>query len=196
MVRTSLKEPKMISFLIRNFLERLSINQLAKKVSMTPKGAHKLLKRLEQEGIVKPQKMGNAVFYSLNFSSDFARKKAELSLFEQPRLPYARVQAKDLERIKPFALSAILFGSVLRGEGAKDIDVLVIVKEDSYKGFSKALNELQRLKSKRIQAVLQNPDDFIKNLKKQDSVVLNAVKTGNILWGHEIIVNSICEALK
>lgn len=196
MVKISLKEPKMISFLVRNFLERLSINQLAERINMTPKGAHKLLKRLEQEGVVKPQKMGNAIFYTFNFASDFARKKAELSLFEQPKLPYARAQAKDLERIKPFALSAVLFGSVLQGEKAKDIDVLIIIKENSYKEFNKALDELQRFKSKHIQVILQNPDDFIKNLKKQDAVILNAIKTGNVLWGHEIIVNSIYEALK
>lgn len=192
MVNPAQNEQKVLSFLVRNIAEKQNINQLAKYIGITATGAFKLLKRLEHESVVKPEKLGNAIFYSLNFTSDLARKKAELALFEEIRQPYARVQAKDLERLKPFAEAAILFGSVLeKGERAEDIDILVIVAEKKYKAFTNVLDELQRLKPKRIQAILQTFEDFVKNLKKQDPVVRGALKTGKILWGQEIVVNAV-----
>lgn len=195
MVKIVQNESKMLGFLTRHFTEKYSINQLAKQMGMTPKGAHKLLKKLEQEGIVIPLKLANAVFYSLNFDSDLAQKKAELSLFEEINLPYARAQAKDLERLRPQLLAAILFGSVIKnGEKAGDIDVLVVFEKDNYKAFKAALNNLQLLKTKQIHPVLQTPKDLANNLRKKDKVVLEILRTGKVLWGHDVIVNAIKEA--
>lgn len=197
MAKTPQYEGKVLGFLTRHFSEKYSINQLAKRVGMTPRGAYKLLKRLEAEGIVVPQKLGNAIFYSINFASDLARKKAELALFEEIRLPYARAQAKDLERLRPFVLAAMLFGSVLeKGEKAGDIDVLAVIREKDYASFNKALGELRRLKPKPIQPVIQTPEDLVRNLKKPDKVILEILRTGKVLWGHEIIVNAIREVVQ
>ncbi len=192
MVKPPQNEQKVLSFLVRNVAEKQSINQLAKRIGITAAGAFKLLKRLEHKDVVKPERLGNAVFYTLNFVSDLARKKAELALFEEIQQPYARAQVKDLERLKPFVEAAILFGSVLeKGERAEDIDILVIVAEKKYRAFTNALDELQRLKPKRIQVVLQTFGDFVKNLKKQDPVVQSALKTGKVLWGQETVVNAV-----
>jgi predicted nucleotidyltransferase len=192
MVKTVQNESKMLGFLTRHFTEKYSINQLAKRIKMTPKGAHKLLKKLEQEGIVIPLKLGNAVFYSLNLDSDLALKKAELSLFEEISSPYARAQAKDLERLRPCVLSAVLFGSVLEnGEKAGDIDVLLVFEKKNYKTVQRELDKLQALKTKRIHAVLQMPQDLVSNLRKNDKVVLEILRTGKVLWGHDVIVNAI-----
>lgn len=197
MVRTSQYEQKVLSFLTRHFTEKYSINQLAKRIGITPKGAYKLLKKLELQGIVIPQKLANAIFYHLNFASDLARKKAELSLFEEIELPYARAQAKDLERLRPLVLAAMLFGSVLRkGEKAGDIDVLTVIEKKNYKAFQDALGKLQKLKTKHIQTVLQTPRDLVNNLKKPDDVVLEILRTGKVLWGHDIIVNAIKHAVE
>ena len=184
-----------LSFLTRHFREKHSINWLAKQLHLTPTGMHKLLKRLEEQKMVSPLKLANAIFYAVAFDSDLACQAAQLSLFEQPRLPYARVQAKDLQRLRQYALAAILFGSVLtKGEKAGDIDVIFIIEQNNYDAFLKELEKLQRLKPKRIQPVLQAPEDLIKNLRKPDPVILNALKTGNILWGQDIIVKSIRQA--
>ena len=75
-------ELKVLNFLTRHFTEKYSINQLAKQVGLTPKGMHKLLKRLEQQTILLPKKMANAIFYEVNFNSDLARKAVEISLFQ------------------------------------------------------------------------------------------------------------------
>lgn len=197
MVKPTQYEGTLLSFLVRHFNEKLSINQVAKRIGMTPKGAHKLLKKLEGGGVVIPQRLANAVFYSVNFASDFARKKAELALFEDIALPYARAQAKDLERLRPFAAAAILFGSVLtRGDKAEDIDVLFVIGQHDYARFQQELDALQRLKPRRIHAVLQTPQDLIDNLKKPDKVVLDALAIGKVLWGHDIIVDAVRHAVQ
>lgn len=194
-MRTSKNEQKMLSFLTHHFAEKYNINQLAGHIGITPAGALKLLRKLEREGTAKLQKLGNAIFYTLDFASDLARKKAELSLFEEIKLPYARVQAEDLKRLRPFVLAAALFGSVLeKGEKAKDIDALAVIEKGKYKLVQRALDELQRLKPKRIQLVLQTPKDLAQNLRKPDKVILEIIRTGKVLWGHDVIVNAICEA--
>ena len=166
-------------------------------MGITPKGAHKLLKKLKQQNIVKPQKIGNAVFYQVNFAYDLARKAAELALFEEIKLPYARAQAKDLEALRQTALAAMLFGSVLeKGEKAQDIDVLIIVEKKNYKAFQAELAKIQRMKPKRIQPVIQAPQDIVNNLKKQDKVILEIMRKGQILWGHDIIVNAVRQAIE
>lgn len=197
MVHISENELKTLNFLVRHFTEKYSINQLAKKLGITPKGLHKLLKRLEKNNIVESEKLANAVFYKLNFSSDFARKSAELSLFEDIKLPYARVQARDLESLRKFCLAAILFGSVLeKGDKAGDIDVLLVFEKKNYKKVRQEVGKIQSLKPKHIQTVVQTPQDLINNFKKPDEVMLEILRTGKILWGHDIIVNSVKESVK
>ena len=191
MVKTD-NEKRLLRFLIRHFAENYSINQLAKQLDLTPKGMHKLLKRLEQQGIVKPQRMANAVFYKINFNSDLARKSVELSLFEEIEQPFARVQAKDFERLRPMARAAVLFGSVLvKGEKAEDIDIMVILEKKKYHAFQKELGKLKAIKTKRIHSVIQLPEDFAKNLQKRDKVLFEILKAGKILWGQEVIVEAI-----
>ncbi len=169
----------------------------AKAAGLLCSGVYKMLKKLEQEGVVKPQKIGNAIFYGLNFSSDFAIKKAELSLFEEIKQPYARAQAKDLERLRPFVLATMLFGSALeKGEEANDIDVLVVFEKKNYAAFRNALEKLQAIKAKRVNPVMQTPQDLVNNLKKFDQVILEILRTGKVLWGHSIIVNAVREAVK
>lgn len=190
-------EAKTLAFLARRFRENHSINQLAKQLGLTPKGMHKLLKRLEQQGIIKPNKMANAIFYHINFDSDLACTAAELALFEEIQTPYARAQAKDMERLRPILMSAILFSSILeKGEKAKDIDLLAVFEKNKYSFFQKKLDELQALKIKHIHTVLQTPEDLIKNLQKPDEVILEILKKGKILWGHQIIIDAIKQAVK
>lgn len=185
-------ESKVLRFLTKHFDENYSINQLAKQLSMTPMGMHKLLKRLEQRDLVKQKELANAKFCHINFDSDIARKSAELALFEDIKQPFAKAQAKDMERLKPEVKAAILFGSVLnKGDKANDIDILVVFDKKDYDAFQKKLRELQKIKTKRINPVMQTPQDLINNLKKKDKIVLDAIKTGKILWGQQEIVEAI-----
>ena len=190
----SQNEFKALNFLVRRPRERYSINELARQLDITPKGMHKLLKRLEEQAIVKQQRLANAVYYEINFASNKACKIAEFALIEDAKTPYVRMQVKDLERLHSLAEAVILFGSVLKkGEKANDIDILVILKKNQYKRFNEGLKELQSLKTKQIHTVLQTPEEIRANLKKADPVIEAAIKEGYVIWGQEIIVQTIKE---
>jgi len=184
-----------VSYLARHFAHHESINQLARILKLTPKGLLNALRRLEKHGIVAPTKHVHAVCYHINFRSLRARLTAQLALYSDPQLPYARVQRDDLYPLSSYATSAILFGSVLeKGAKAKDVDLLVILEKSEYIRFRKRLADIQSLQSKTIHVIRQSYDDFVHNLKKMDPVVLAAITRGDVLWGHGPLIDAIAEA--
>lgn len=182
----------MVDFLLRNFTERYSINQLAKELKLSPQGAYKMSKKLEKARILKPEPIGNAIYYRPNLDEEIGRKTAELVLSYKDINPYAKVQAKDLEKLKTHTLCAVLFGSVLtKAEKAGDIDVLLVLEEGQLNKMHKVLIEIQSIKSKKISEMLQTREDLVRNIRKRDAPLLDAIKTGQVLWGSEIIVEAI-----
>lgn len=185
-------EVRAVGFLLRNFSERYSINALARELKLSPRGAYKIVKKLEKAGVLKPEAIGNAIYYHPNLDSEFGRKVAELVISYVELNPYARVQAKALEKLKPYILSAVLFGSVLtKAENAGDIDVLLVLEEKQFGNAHKVLLEIQSMKPKKISEMLQSKEDTVKNIRKRDAPLLSAIRTGQVLWGSEIIVEAI-----
>ena len=192
MLALTRNEVRTINFLLRNFTERFSINQLAKRVSLSPKGAYRIVKKLEQLRILKPEAIGNALYYRANLDEEIGRKTAELVLTDKELNPYARVQAKDFEALRPYTTSALLFGSVLsKAEKAGDIDVLLVLESKQFGKVHEVLKELQSIKPKRIGEMLQSKEDMVRNFKKRDVPLLDAVRTGQVLWGADVIVEAI-----
>ncbi|HLD97256.1 MAG TPA: hypothetical protein VI934_02835, partial [Candidatus Nanoarchaeia archaeon] len=74
---------------------------------------------------------------------------------------------------------------------AGDIDVLIVLEEGQLNKMHKALMEIQSIKSKKISEMLQTREDLVRNIKKRDAPLLDAIRTGQVLWGSEIIVEAI-----
>ena len=55
-------EKKVLRAVLTSFDEKLSINQLARELDLTPYGAYKILKKFEQKGFIKPKKIANIIF--------------------------------------------------------------------------------------------------------------------------------------
>ncbi len=192
MLALTKNEARMVEFLLRNFTVRYSINQLGKELELSPKGAYKITKKLEKAKVLKPEPIGNAIYYRPNLDEEIGRKTAELVLTYKDLNPYARVQAKDLEQLRPYVLCAVLFGSVLtKAEKAGDIDVLIVLEEGQLNKSHKALMEVQSIKSKKISEMLQTREDLVRNFRKRDAPLLDAIRTGQVLWGSEVIVEAI-----
>ncbi len=192
MLALTRNEARMIDFILRNFTERYSINQLAKELKLSPQGAYKMAKKLEKARILKPEPIGGAIYYHPDLDEEVGRKAAELVLAYKDLNTYARVQAKDLEQLKAHTLCAVLFGSVLtKGETAGDIDVLLVLEKGQLNKMHKALIEIQSIKSKKISEMLQAREDLVRNIRKRDAPLLDAIRTGQVLWGSEIIVEAI-----
>lgn len=199
MIGLTQNEARVINFLVRGFDEKNSINEIGRKLHLSPRGIYKILKKLEKTNAVQPEKIGNAVYYKVNLDNETGKKLSELVLVQNGLNKYAKVQAQDLEKLKDAALSCILYGSVIKkGREAQDIDVMIVLDDRNYKHafkkVSEKLREIRKLKPKRIHDFILTKDDLVSSMKKRDAVVMKALKTGRILWGSETIVEAVKNA--
>ncbi len=191
----TINESKVIDFLIRNFRERNSINQLSKKLKLSPRGIYKILKKLESMKAIIPENIGNAIYYKINLNDEIGIKLSEWVLVQNELNSYAQVQAEDLKPLKEISKSCILFGSVFtKGKDAKDIDIMLVIDEKDAKLVHINLDKIKNLKPKKIHELLQTKSDLERNIKKNDKMVLNILSTGKVLWGAETIVKAIKNA--
>ena len=184
-------ESRVINFLARN-RKKYSINELGKKLSLSPRGIYKILKKLEKLNIIIPEKLSNAIYYKLNLNNELAIKLAEFVLTDNELNSYAKVLLDDFKQLKEITFGCILFGSVLRkGREANDIDILFIIEKDKFKELNNKLEKIQDLKPKKINPIMQTKDDLAKNIMKNDEVILEIIKNGAILWGSEAVIEAI-----
>lgn len=185
-------EAVVIDFLTRNFSERNSINQLGRKLGLSPRGIYKILKNLEKRGAVKPEKIGNSTYYSMNLNDEAAVKLTEYVLAQGEQNSYARVQKENLEQLKDGVLACLLFGSVLKkGREAADIDVLLVLEKRDFAETCKKLEQLRALSPKIIHDIMMTRQDLINSIRKKDELVLGIIKLGKALWGAQIVVEAI-----
>lgn len=179
------KEKEIALLLTKDFTTYYNAHSLSKKVRMSHKGASKALKFLEQNEIVKSQKIGRAIIYKLTFN-EYARELAALFLFEEARAKAPR-WVKEFEQFEK-ADALILFGSALRTNKHNDIDLLILTEEKNYHTVEKQVLEKNKILVKPIHPVWQVRSDLEKNLRKKDPVVLDIIKTGVVLKGQHVIM--------
>ncbi len=183
MPRMPEKEKEIVLLLAKDFTTDYNAQSLSKHVGMSPRGALKALRALEKLEIVKGKRVGKAIIYKPTFN-EYARKLLPVFLFEEAQTKALR-WVKEFEHFKVKAL--ILFGSVLRGKGHNDIDLMMLVELKDYDKVNKQVEEKNVILVKPIHPVWQTRDDLEKNIRKPDKVILEILKTGVVLKGHEII---------
>jgi len=179
------KEKAIVLMLAKDFTADYNARSLSKHVGMSPRGALKALKFLEQHGIVKSKRIGKAGIYHLTFD-EYARRLVALLMFEEAQTRTSR-WVKEFEDFRK-ADAIVLFGSVLRANKHNDIDVLILVEPEGYEELTKFVRQTNSILVKPLHPVWQTRSDFEKNLVKRDPVVLEIMKTGVVLKGQDIIV--------
>jgi len=189
----TINEIKVISYLWRHYQEQLSINGLARQTGITPKGAYKMLKKLEEDSIVIKKTIANADIYSLNFNNSKTEDLVKYALKSEPSPNlYVKVLQKDLEPLHKQADALIIFGSaVTKGLQADDIDVLIILNQKNTAQLQSSIRNVESIIPKKIHPVFQTKVDLSKNLRKKDPVIIAAIQTGFILWGFDILYKLI-----
>ena len=197
MVSLTENKSKVLDFLVRNFHKKNTIRMIAKQLSLSPMGAQKILKEFEKERILVKEKIGTGIFYSIDLNNEVAFKLAELILTQNRLGSYARVYARDLEKLRENVEACVLFGSVLiKGEDARDIDVLVIIKERNFKKVEKEKQEIGKIAIKPLHFMYQTQKDFENNIKKEDKPLLDIIRTGAVLWGQNFVLRGIKNAIR
>ncbi len=192
MVSITENESKTMDFLLRNFSKDYNINQLAKKLEISPAGMFKILKKLKSQDLLTVRKTGNNIIHKINFESKDALDTCVFALTEKKTTAYVKGWIKDLERLREATDIAVLFGSILRKDKeAGDVDVLLVFNRKNFNKVEELIDNLNRIKSKRIHAIYQTKEDLIKNIKEMDKAILDEIRTGIILWGRNALVEAI-----
>ena len=192
MVAITKNEAKVVDFILRNFSSNYNINQIAREVKLSPRGAFKILKKLESNKVLISQKIGNNLIYKINFENDFSLDVCQFVLAEKEATPYIQAWINDLQPLKEFTEMSILFGSVLTKEKqANDVDILLVFPEENLSQVQEQIKKINQIKSKKTHVIIQTKKDLLNNIKKRNPALLEEIKTGLILWGRNILVGAI-----
>ena len=169
MISLSDNEFSVISFLVRNFTEKLTIRNIAQRLKFSPAGVFNILKKLEKENIVVGQKLGTGLFYAINFENRIAEHLAGIVLL------YSEENIElNVEQLKQ-AKAAIL-----------DKKTLLLIT-----GSITVLD----ITIPNVEVITKTEDEVIGLLRKKDSAMLQLLIKGIVLFGEDRIVEVIKQCI-
>jgi len=189
-------EKKILKFLLVNFNSDYSINEIAKKCSLSPNGGYEILKKFEEKEILLSKKIANSKSYKINFKSIEANKLLELVLIPDYKDSKIKYRCADLKPLENITELCIIFGSYLKKEKPNDIDILFVIKKSDYKKYSEVLEKVKRILPFKLHDIIQTKEDLTKNIKKEEKLIIKAIFEGTVLWGHESLIKVIKNASK
>lgn len=165
MLSLSDNEFSVLSFLVRNFTEKLTIRNIAQRLNFSPAGVFNILKKLEKNHIVVGEKLGTGLFYSINFENKIAcHLAAVVLLYSDEKIDLDIVKLKN-------ASAAIL-----------DKKTLLLVVDN--------ITTLD-ISIPNVEVIVKTEDEAIDLLRKKDSQMLQILKKGVVLFGEDKIVEMI-----
>ena len=165
MLSLSDNEFSVISFLVRNFTEKLTIRNVAQRLNFSPAGVFNILKKLEKQRIVVGQKLGTGLFYSINFENKIAEHLAAIVLLYSDE----KIEI-DIEKFKQ-AKAAIF-----------DKKTLLLITDNV---------TFLDITIPNIEVIAKTEDEVTALLRKKDSVILQMLKNGVVLFGEDKFVEII-----
>jgi len=182
-------EARAVLVILKGPEKEYNANSLSKTLGITSMGTLKILKRLEKEGVLATRKVSNISLYRVNSGNPYALDYASFLLKDEAEHSPSHVKRWITEvRKAKEAEIAVVFGSVLNAGGkARDIDVLFVVSGERLGALQGEIGRINSLNEKSIHPVFQTRADLLKNIRKGDSVILNAVK-GVVAFGEREFV--------
>src|SRR3989338_5529864 len=165
MLSLSDNEFSVISFLVRNFAERLTIRSIAQKLDFSPAGVFNILKKLEKQNIVVGQKLGTGLFYSINFENKIAEHLAEIVLLYSDKKIELEIEQISQAKAAIFDEKTLLLIT-------DNITALEIIIPNT-------------------EVVIKTEDEVIGLLRKKVSEMLQLLKKGIVLFGEDKVVEII-----
>lgn len=181
-------EKEVLRLLMTSFDVDYSINNIAKECNLAPNGAFKILKKFEQEGILKPKKIANIVSYKVDYNNEKTTNILELALISKLN---GRIKHRyeDFLELKKIAKICIIFGSYanLKKE-PNDLDVLFVLEKERFKEYKEKLRSISEIAPVKIHDIVQTEEDLKINLLKNDKILSRIMRKGIVLWGFKEIV--------
>jgi len=184
MVELTKNEAKAILILFKEFNANYNANNLSKILEISHAGVQKLLKRLSNQNILIHKSIGKAIIYKINLKDDFVQKLITFLLADEAQ-KYLRWkdEFKELNKNRRIVM---LYGSAIKNYvNAKDIDIMVIMKNEDEKEVQNILKEKEKILPKKLHAILLTKKDLLDNVNKNDKVILDIIKNAIIIYGQE-----------
>lgn len=181
---------KILECFYRNRSKELYFSEILRETSLTQNTTLKHLKNLQKLNIlISTKKIGNT-FYKIN--SKNSQIYAIFSYFDYKKLnglPPERKRAINefLEKLSAKPLIALIFGSTAKGTFKKesDIDILLIYNKKELND-SKLKKDIEAVTGVKIQTFIIDFNYFKEQIiKKDDSVITHAIKTGFPITGND-----------
>ncbi|MBI2657195.1 winged helix-turn-helix transcriptional regulator [Candidatus Woesearchaeota archaeon] len=165
MISLSDNEFSVISFLVRNFTEKLTIRSIAQKLNFSPAGVFNILKKLEKQNIVTGEKLGTGLFYSINFENRIAQHLASIVLvYNDEKI------SLDISQFRQ-AKAAVFSNKTL------------LLITDSMTSLDASIPN--------VTIISKTEDEFVSMLRKKDAEALQVLKKGIVLFGEDNLVEII-----
>jgi len=176
--------------------KEIYFSEILRQTKLTQNTTLKHLKILQENKLITSTKKIGNTFYKIN------PKNPELfaifSYFDYKKLnnlPFARKKAIStfLDKVKVKPLIVLIFGSTAKGtfEKESDIDVLLVFNKKETDN-PKLKSEIEAITGVKIQTFIMDFDYFKEQvLRKEDNVVVHAIKTGFVVLGHSIFYNEV-----
>lgn len=168
MISISDNDSAIIDFLIKNYSKRYTIREIALNLKISPAGAHKSLKKLEEGNIVKSEKLGTGLFYEVNFENRAAKHLACFVI--------SQGKEHSLGELKEFVKAIIVNKKVLVVSDTHDH---AKIKTDASKLFG----------DKSI--VIMSEEEFMENIRRAEKEIVEILSTGSVVYGEEILIKAI-----
>jgi len=168
---------KVLSFLLahpeKSFYER----DIARKTGISYGSANAVLNSLYKDDVLQKTNTGKMSYYLIKTTSPFIKELKVLNnlLMLEPLI----------EKLKTCTHKVVLFGSWVLGSDSEnsDIDILIVTSQES--NVRKLVDSFSEKLGKNIQAIIKKPADLI-NTNKRDSIFVNQLDKGKVLWEKEI----------
>lgn len=166
MLSLSDNEFSVLSFLVRNFSEKLTIRSVAQRLKFSPAGVFNILKKLEKENIVIWEKLGTGLFYSVNFENKIAEHLSAIVLLYSDE----KIEKINVEQLKQ-AKAAIFDKKSL----------LLIIDNVTILDVS----------IPNVDVIAKTEDEITDLFRKKDAAMLQFLKKGIVLFGEDKVVEII-----
>lgn len=184
-------EKKVIRILLFSFGEEYSINEIARRCNLAPNGALKILRKFAKERIIILKKIANINTYIINFDNLKTKSISELSLIQEENNKIKN-RAEDLKNLQGLTEVGIIFGSyITKKENPEDIDLLFILNKENFRKYKEEIKKIFPIMPVKVHDVLQTKEDLEGNISKKDKVIIEILRKGVVLWGHDKIVEAI-----
>ena len=187
-------EMKFVLVVLKSPEMQYNANSISKVINISPMGALKIAKKLERQGILRSKVLGRTIFYSIKLDTSYVQKYLGFLLNREAEFasPYVKRWVNEVRKINNVHI-AVLYGSVLsKHDEAKDIDLLLVSDNKRFNKLKKEVGEINKLNDKKLHPLYQSEKDLSNNIRKQDKVILNAIK-GLVVSGEEKLINILTD---